>query len=198
MSELWLKFHWSLFLRVQYINILALVQIMAWHQQGDKPLTEAMLVRLPRHICATRPQWVNLFPATVTIPSEWIPQLTQIPETPITEAHITIAFYWVAKVTQGSASQKILCNGQPYHWIRSSDNDSTGFWPPGSMHILGADGYIQQRDWLFMWNKILCIRYILWGIPTIEPTFDVVNMVKTTTMKDVPINNDVLLNIQAC
>ena len=26
--------------------------------------------------------------------------------------------------------------------IRSSDNDSTGFWPPGSLHILGADGHI--------------------------------------------------------
>ena len=27
-------------------------------------------------------------------------------------------------------------------WIRSSDNDSTGFWPPGSLHTLGADGHI--------------------------------------------------------
>ena len=26
--------------------------------------------------------------------------------------------------------------------IRSSDNDSTGFWPPGSLHMLGADGHI--------------------------------------------------------
>ena len=25
---------------------------------------------------------------------------------------------------------------------RSSDNDSTGFWPPGSLHTLGADGHI--------------------------------------------------------
>ena len=82
--------------------------------------------------------------------------------------------------------------------IRSSDNDSTGFWPPGSLHTLGADGQNQQRDRLFMWIKILCIKYILWGIPTIESTFDVANMVKTATAKDVPINNDALLNIQAC
>ena len=27
-------------------------------------------------------------------------------------------------------------------WLRSSDNDSTGFWPPGSLHTLGADGHI--------------------------------------------------------
>ena len=26
--------------------------------------------------------------------------------------------------------------------IRSSDNDSTGFWPPGSLHTLGADRHI--------------------------------------------------------
>ena len=26
--------------------------------------------------------------------------------------------------------------------IRSSDNDSSGFWPPGSLHTLGADGHI--------------------------------------------------------
>ena len=49
-----------------------------------------------------------------------------------------------------------------------------------------------------MWIKILCIEYILWGIPTIESTFDVANMMKTATMKDVPINNDALLNVQAC
>ena len=49
-----------------------------------------------------------------------------------------------------------------------------------------------------MWIKILCIAYNLWGIPTIESTFRVANMVKTATVKDVPINNDALLNIPAC
>ena len=39
-------------------NIPALVQIMAWHRPGDKPLSEPMVVRLPTHICVTRPQWV--------------------------------------------------------------------------------------------------------------------------------------------
>ena len=38
-----------------------------------------------------------------------------------------------------------------------------------------------------MWIKILWIEYILLGIPTIESTFDVANMVKTATVKDVPI-----------
>ena len=49
-----------------------------------------------------------------------------------------------------------------------------------------------------MWIKILCIAYVLWGIPTIESTFDVANMVKTATVKNVSVNNDVLLKISAC
>ena len=40
-------------------NIPALVQIMAWRRQGDKPLSGPMMVRLPMHICVTRPQWVK-------------------------------------------------------------------------------------------------------------------------------------------
>ena len=40
-------------------NIPALVQIMAWRRQGDKPLSEPMMVRLLTHICVTRPQYVN-------------------------------------------------------------------------------------------------------------------------------------------
>ena len=39
-------------------NIPALVQIMAWRRSGDKTLCEPMVVRLPTHICVTRPQWV--------------------------------------------------------------------------------------------------------------------------------------------
>ena len=40
-------------------NNPALVQIMAWRQSGDKPLSEPMMVSLLMHICVTRPQWVN-------------------------------------------------------------------------------------------------------------------------------------------
>ena len=40
-------------------NILALVQIMAWSQPGDKPSSEPMMVSLLMHICTTLPQWVN-------------------------------------------------------------------------------------------------------------------------------------------
>ena len=41
-------------------NIPALFQIMAWRRAGDEPLSEPMLVSLPTHICATRPQWVKI------------------------------------------------------------------------------------------------------------------------------------------
>ena len=37
-------------------NIPTLVQVMAWRRPGDKPLSESMMVRLPTHICVTRPQ----------------------------------------------------------------------------------------------------------------------------------------------
>ena len=40
-------------------NITAFVQVMACRWPGDKPLSEPMVVRLPKHICATRPQWVK-------------------------------------------------------------------------------------------------------------------------------------------
>ena len=53
-------------------NIPALVQIMAWRRPGDKALSEPMMVRLPTHICVTRPRWVN----NLMYFSSWI-QITQ-------------------------------------------------------------------------------------------------------------------------
>ena len=40
-------------------NIPALIQIMAWHRPGDKPLSKPMMVSLLMHICVTWPQWVK-------------------------------------------------------------------------------------------------------------------------------------------
>ena len=42
-------------------NIPALVQIMAWRLQGDKSLSEPVMVRLLTHICVTQPQWVKWY-----------------------------------------------------------------------------------------------------------------------------------------
>ena len=62
--------------------------------------------------------------------------------------------------------------------IRSSDNGSTCYWPPGLLHTLGAGGHI----WLFMWIKIICIEYILWWKLTTKSTFDVANVLKNVTV----------------
>ena len=40
-------------------NTPALVQIMAWRQPGDKPLSEPIMVNFLMHICVNRPQWVK-------------------------------------------------------------------------------------------------------------------------------------------
>ena len=40
-------------------TIPALVQIMAWRRPGNKPISEAMMVNLLRHIFVSRPQWFN-------------------------------------------------------------------------------------------------------------------------------------------
>ena len=60
-ENLWISIKISLkfVLKGPINNIPALVQIMAWRRQGDKPLSEPMMVSLPTHICVTRPQWVN-------------------------------------------------------------------------------------------------------------------------------------------
>ena len=39
-------------------NITALFQIMAWHRQGDKPVSEPIMISLLTHICVTRPELV--------------------------------------------------------------------------------------------------------------------------------------------
>ena len=44
---------------VQIKNIPELIQIMAWHWPGDKPLSEPMTASLLRPICVTQPQWVK-------------------------------------------------------------------------------------------------------------------------------------------
>ena len=40
-------------------NIPTLVQIMAWCRPNNKPLSEPLMVNFLRHVCVTRPQWVN-------------------------------------------------------------------------------------------------------------------------------------------
>ena len=48
------------------------------------------------------------------------------------------------------------------------------------------DTFNKEIGFLRELNCIKCIEYILWGIPTTKSTFDVANMMKTATVKDVP------------
>ena len=48
-------------------NIPALVQIMAWHRPGDKPLSEPMMVSLLTQVRVTRPQWVKIWNTVETL-----------------------------------------------------------------------------------------------------------------------------------
>ena len=68
-ENVWISFEISLkfVLKGPIDNIPLLVQIMAWHRPGDKPLSELMMVSLPTHICVTRPQWVNSLGPSDTI-----------------------------------------------------------------------------------------------------------------------------------
>ena len=56
-ENVWISINFSLKFvpRGPINNIPSLVQIMAWRRPGDKPLSEAMVVRLPTHICVPRP-----------------------------------------------------------------------------------------------------------------------------------------------
>ena len=56
--EFWLKISRQFVPQGPINNIPALVPIVAWRRQGDKPLSEPMMTSLLTHICVTQPQWV--------------------------------------------------------------------------------------------------------------------------------------------
>ena len=68
---IWIKISLKFVLKGPINNIPALVQIMAWHRPGDKPLSDPKMVNLLTHICVTLPQWVNQF-----LPTEYIVDIT--------------------------------------------------------------------------------------------------------------------------
>ena len=56
---IWIKISLKFVPKGQVNNIPALVQIMALHRPGGKPLSESIMVSLLTQICVNRPQWVN-------------------------------------------------------------------------------------------------------------------------------------------
>ena len=61
LENVWIsiKFSSKFVPRGQINNVPSLFQIIVWCRPGDKPLSEPMMVSLLKHICVTRPQWVN-------------------------------------------------------------------------------------------------------------------------------------------
>ena len=45
LNKFQMKFHWNMFLRVKIDNMLALVEIMAWHGTGTEPLSDPMMTQ---------------------------------------------------------------------------------------------------------------------------------------------------------
>ena len=64
-------------------NIPTLVQMMAWRRPGDKPLSGPMMVRLPTHICVTRPQWVKMLHLGMAIQTSFHSLISRIEVMPL-------------------------------------------------------------------------------------------------------------------
>ena len=75
-------------------NYPSLVQIMAWHQSGDKPLFEPMMISLPTHICVTRTQWVKS--SLPMLPSYWPSRVYAGSEKFNGVAHIKMIHIWIS------------------------------------------------------------------------------------------------------
>ena len=70
-ENIWSSINISLksLLKGPFNNILSLVQIIAWHRPGYKPLSGPMMVSLLMHIYVTRPQWVKVMAVPFLAPS---------------------------------------------------------------------------------------------------------------------------------
>ena len=98
-SNVWISIKISLefVLMVPINNIPSLVQLVAWHWSGDKPLSEPMMVSLLTNICVTRPQWVkNLIRETVP-PLWWVPAFIAANNDHIHQSIKFIAFLFTSR-----------------------------------------------------------------------------------------------------
>ena len=106
-ENVWIPFEISLkFVHKGPINnIPALVQIMAWHCPGDKPLSEPIMVSLLTHICVTRPQWVKVFLNPIIMRLK-------------TSKYKTKTVWWPSQVYHGNPyTSKTKCKLVPQIWL---------------------------------------------------------------------------------
>ena len=148
MYEFRLKFHWSLFLRVQTNNIAALVKIMAWCRAGDKPLSEPMVVNLLAHICVTRLRGVNSYTLGY-IRDAYMHQLT--------------GYSWV-RVMSKSVSEPMFTRCQSDAWVQASGKSkSKQVIFQYSENVVRKIPAILLVSWCSTCVSIMCITSI-WSI----------------------------------
>ena len=102
-------------------NIPALVQIMVWHRPSDKPLSEAMMVNLPTHICVSRPQWVNKLALTIAdvsqdCSSKWV----------TSEGHqirFEATYIWWNFICEFISGSRISCSKETEHYVAMQSNE---------------------------------------------------------------------------
>ena len=92
----------------------------------------------------------------------------------------------------------IVFQGYPSNFKVTWDKTSPILTQIGRFRTIGRSQLSNPSD-LPCYVDLSSLHWIYFvGNTYIESTFDVANMVKTATVKDVPINNDALLNVQAC
>ena len=158
-----------IYISLKFNNISALVQIRAWRRPGDKPLFEAMMVRLAMHICVTQPQWVNSL-----VPGEAIwhhgigPSLVQI-----MDCHLNPTWTNANLLLIGPSSCSCLC---PIHWSQVLNQEWRCSWSsanrrcsdyiwviknfiafPGATYITGLKGTPQEphETWSMIYGRII-------------------------------------------
>ena len=122
-------------------NIPALVQIMAWRRQGDKPLSESMMVRLLTHICVTRPQWVNYTFTICDVFCSFLPDLC-------------IIFYFKSTILCIKCILSLLslhvCTCQQRQDI-AAQSISYHFWLHWQLNVILS--WWHCRSWLTHWER---------------------------------------------
>ena len=110
--------------KVPIHNMLALIQIMAWHQQSDKPSSEPMMVSLLMHICVTRSQWISNVKWARPCPHSWWHQIL-IPFQcwEMTRKMITLLSFYSSPESQDPVINISLTSMWPFciRWCGSSD-----------------------------------------------------------------------------
>ena len=138
--------------KVPINNIPALVQIMAWHRSGDKPLSEPMMDSLLTHICVTRPQWVTKTARTV-FGSRRPHAYKYVFKLMISASYLMIKPCW-KKVVFISISHWSLNYWQWHAWYNSDDiNRLTA--TQRKLTIWHVDKNRLIFSWNTMWHKVI-------------------------------------------